>query len=120
MKHTLIRSLWNKERLCIQEEFLAFFFNRSNQLLGYKVISTGTMRNCLIDVKLLVSLTPVSLSEQVIIAHNHPSENLKPSAQDEQITKKIKEALALIDVKLLDYFILIDAGYVSFADEEWL
>jgi DNA repair protein RadC len=53
----------------------------------------------------------------VIIAHNHPSGNLKPSAQDEIITKKVKEVLALIDVKLMDHFILTEDAYVSFAEE---
>jgi len=118
--HQLIRSLWNEESINLQEQFMAFFFNRANRLIGYRVISTGTMNACVVDVKLLVSLALHCLCEQVIIAHNHPSGNLKPSTQDEVITKKVKGALALIDVQLMDHFILTQEAYVSFAEEGWL
>lgn len=117
--HRLIRSLWDEEAISLQEHFMAFFFNRANRLIGYRVISTGTMNTCIVDVKLLVSLALHCLCESVIIAHNHPSGNLKPSAQDESITKKVKEALALIDVKLMDHFILTREAYVSFAEDGW-
>jgi DNA repair protein RadC len=56
----------------------------------------------------------------VIIAHNHPSGKLEPSDIDIKVTKKIKAALDLIDVKLLDHFIVTESGYYSFAAEEHL
>jgi DNA repair protein RadC len=115
--YKLIRSVWDRERISLQEQFMAFFLNRNNRLIGYKLISTGTMKSCVVDIKLLVGMALVSQSEQVIIAHNHPSGNLNKSTQDEAITKKIKEALALIDVKLIDHFIVTDNGYLSFAEE---
>lgn len=111
--HQLIRSLWNEETISLQEQFMALFFNRANRLIGFRVISTGTMDACVVDVKLLGSLALHCLCEQVIIAHNHPSGNLKPSVQDEVIPIKVKEALALIDVKLMDHFILTQ-GYSEF------
>lgn len=75
----LIKQLWDKERIGIQEQFMTFFFNRAHKLIGYKVISTGTMNNCIVDVRLLVSLALHGLADAIIIAHNHPSENLQPS-----------------------------------------
>jgi DNA repair protein RadC len=60
------------------------------------------------------------LADAVIIAHNHPSGNIKPSTQDEALTRKIKEALVLIDVKLLDHFVLTQDAYFSFEEEGWL
>jgi DNA repair protein RadC len=69
-----------------------------------------------VDVKLVCALALHSLSSAVVIAHNHPSGNLKPSRNDFAITIKVQEALKLIDVDLLDHFIITDNGYLSFAE----
>jgi DNA repair protein RadC len=53
----------------------------------------------------------------IIISHNHPSGNLKPSPQDEQLTAKLKNGAKLLDIKLLDHLIITSEGYLSFADE---
>ena len=53
----------------------------------------------------------------MVVAHNHPSGNLKPSLPDESLTKKIKESAAMMDIKLLDHIIVTKEGYYSFADE---
>jgi DNA repair protein RadC len=53
----------------------------------------------------------------MVIAHNHPSGNLKPSKIDEALTQKLKNAAALLDVNLLDHLIVSNAGFYSFADE---
>ncbi|MBD0285231.1 MAG: JAB domain-containing protein [Flavisolibacter sp.] len=118
--YKLIRSVWDNERIHLQEQFYAFFFNRNNRMLGYKLISTGTMRACVVDIKLLAGLALVSQCEYVIITHNHPSGCLTPSEQDKAVTQKIKSALALIEVKLLDHFIVTAGGYVSFEEKGWL
>lgn len=115
--HDLIRRLWDNEMICLQEQFMALLFNTSQKMIGHRLISTGTMKSCVVDIKLLISLALHTLAENVIIVHNHPSGNLNPSLQDEVITKKIKDALALIDVKLKDHFIVTADGYTSFAEE---
>ena len=61
-----------------------------------------------------------SLAKGVIIAHNHPSGNRKPSDADNQVTKQLSEALKLFNIKLLDSIILTEKSYLSFADEEIL
>jgi len=118
--YELIRRLWDDQTICLQEQFVAFYFNTANRILGHRVICTGNMKSCLVDVKLLCSLALHSLCSAVVIAHNHPSGNLKPSDKDFAITLKIQEALRLIDVELLDHFIVTDTGYVSFAECGWL
>ena len=115
--HQLIRQLWDLEKICLQEQFVAYFFNVSNKIIGHKIISTGSMKQCVVDVRLLVSLALHCLADHVIIAHNHPSGNLKPSAFDETITLRVKEALNLIDVRLLDHLIITENEYLSFACE---
>jgi DNA repair protein RadC len=57
------------------------------------------------------------MAEGIIISHNHPSGNTKPSEHDIQITKKIKDICKLFDMKLLDHLILTDETYLSMADD---
>lgn len=118
--HDLIRRLWDNEKLSLQEQFVALFFNAGIKMIGHRVISTGNMGGCLVDVKLLCSLALHSLCCYVVIAHNHPSGNIRPSEYDIAITMKIQNALKLIDVELLDHFILVENGYISFADADLL
>jgi DNA repair protein RadC len=115
--YELINSLWNKETINLQEQFAALFFNQSKKMIGWRVISTGTMTKCIVDIKLLVSLALHCMATHVVIVHNHPSGNLKTSDSDETITKTIKDALKLIDVQLQDHFIISENGYYSFSDE---
>lgn len=94
--------------------------NTSKKTIGWKLLSTGTMANCIVDIKLLVSLALHCMATHVVIAHNHPSGNLKTSESDETITKMIKDALKLIDVQLMDHLIITENGYFSFSDEGFL
>lgn len=113
----MIRKYWNNEAIALQEQVMAFYLNNANKLIGYKLISTGTMTACLVDVKLIVSLALHCMATYVIIAHNHPSGKMQPSKQDIQITEKIKKALELIDVRLMDHIILSSENYLSLANE---
>lgn len=115
--YRLIRKLWDEERINLQEQFMALFFNINHKLIGYRLISTGSMKTCVVDIKLLVSLALHTLAEHVVIAHSHPSGNLSRSRIDDAINVKIKEALALIDVNLLDHLIITSNGYFSFVNE---
>ena len=72
----------------------------------------------MVDIRLLFGVALKSLSVALILAHNHPSGNLKPSQADRNITRKIKSAAEVLDLKILDHLILNpDGQYYSFADE---
>ena len=58
-----------------------------------------------------------ALAHGIILCHNHPSGNLHPSRQDDQLTQRLKEAALLIEMKLFDHLILADNRYYSYADE---
>lgn len=116
----MIRECWDADAICLQEQVMAFYLNNGNKLIGYRLISTGTTNACLVDIKLLVSLALHCLASFVIVAHNHPSGNTKPSQQDIKMTEKVKEALALIDIKLLDHFIITSDAFLSFSNEGYL
>ena len=115
--YNLIIQLWDKEKILLQEQFAALFFNQNKKMIGWQVLSTGTMTKCIVDIKLLASLALHTMATQVIIAHNHPSGNLTASNCDKNLAGTVKEALKLIDVTLLDHLIITNSGYLSFKDD---
>lgn len=98
------------------EEFWIFMLNRSNCIVDKKKISSGGTASTIVDIKIVLRYSIDSLAESVIIAHNHPSGNTIPSKEDEKVTLKIKNALQLMDIKLLDHLIIGNNEYYSFAD----
>ncbi|PWL32659.1 MAG: DNA repair protein [Fluviicola sp. XM-24bin1] len=109
---------FNQKLLSIQEQFLVIFLNRSNKPIGVLKLSTGGINSTVADIRLIMATALKSLSSAIIIAHNHPSGELKPSQSDIQLTKQIKDACKFFDLQLLDHLILNPVGeYSSFADE---
>ncbi|HEY8733924.1 MAG TPA: JAB domain-containing protein [Puia sp.] len=97
---------------------MALFFNNGNQLISYRLLSTGNIRGTIIDVQLLVCLALHTMASKVIVVHNHPSGKLEVSKSDIEITKKIKSALKLIDVLLIDHLIITEDFYLSMQAHE--
>ena len=100
----------------IYESFFLLLLNNQNQTLGYAKISQGGITGTVVDVRIVAKYVVDSLATGIILAHNHPSGNLKPSQQDIDITKKIKEAMKLFDVTVLDHIIITVDNFYSFAD----
>jgi DNA repair protein RadC len=108
-----VRPRWNEELINLQEQSMALYFNNANQLISYRLLSTGNIRGTIIDVQLLVCLALHTMASKVIVVHNHPSGKLEASKSDVKITKQIKEALELIDALLLDHLIITADFYLS-------
>lgn len=115
--HQVLLSMWDKELMDLQEQFSVFFLNRNNEMIGYKLITTGNLTSTIVDKKFIASLALSCMACSVIVAHNHPSGNLKPSKQDIDITKQLSEGMKLLDIKVIDHLILSSNGYYSFAEE---
>jgi DNA repair protein RadC len=113
----LFRSLFDDETLDFQEQFLVLFLSRNNSVVGYYPTSKGGMTGTVADPRLIMAAALKVPCCAMVLAHNHPSGNLKPSRADEQLTTKIKEAGLLLDIRVLDHIILTRDGYFSFADE---
>lgn len=103
--------------ICYKEYFKVLFLNQSNQVLGYTLISEGGITETCADIRVILQAALLTNSVAIILAHNHPSGNLKPSRQDMEITKQVKEAARLMRITVTDHLILTDTGYYSFADE---
>lgn len=99
------------------EEFWVAFLNRSNKIIGLKSISRGGIHGTVVDSRVIFKKALDMMSSAIILFHNHPSGNLKPSAQDDTITKQIKDAGKLLDILILDHLIVSDKSFYSYADQ---
>lgn len=101
----------------IYEEMYILLLNRTNKVIGHARISQGGTTGTVCDPKLIAFYAINSLASGVIMVHNHPSGNPQPSGLDIQITKKVRDALRLLDVNLLDHLILTHDRCLSMQDE---
>ena len=99
------------------EEFWMLLIGRSQKVLGKELISKGGLSETWVDIKIIYSTALQYQATGIMLVHNHPSGNLKPSQQDINLTKRIAEAGRILDIKVLDHLIITDKGYYSFADE---
>jgi len=99
------------------EEFHLLLLNRTNVVIRKEFVSRGGVSGTVVDSKIIFKIALEHLASSIILCHNHPSGNLKPSAEDISLTKKIKEAGVFLEIPILDHVIFSDTGYFSFADE---
>lgn len=113
----LLKELWNENTIEMQEEFKVLLLNRSNKVIGIYEASAGGITGTVADPRLILAVAIKSLSVSIILSHNHPSGNLKPSKADEELTQKIKVAASYHDIRVIDHIIITSEGYYSFADD---
>ena len=99
------------------EEFWIVLLKRNSELIKKLRISAGGVAGTVADTKIIFNHALAELASSVVLVHNHPSGNLKPSSQDTNLTKRTVEAGKLLDILVIDHLIFTDAGYYSFADE---
>ncbi len=102
------------------EEFWILLLSRSNKVIELKMISKGGITGTVVDVRLIFAEALAQKACAMILSHNHPSGNLKPSESDIRLTKKMCEAGKILDIPVLDHIIATDSAYFSFADESML
>ena len=100
-----------------REVFAVAFLNQANRINHIETVSEGGITGTIADPRVILKKALEENAVSLILCHNHPSGSLKPSRQDEEITKKIKEAAKYFDIKVLDHIIVSETGYFSFADE---
>lgn len=105
----------------LQDEQIEYFFlillSRSNQVMKKHLISQGGTAGTVVDTKLVFKAALEHLAQSMILVHNHPSGNLKPSEQDKRLTERMVKVGRELDLPILDHVIFTDVGYFSFADE---
>lgn len=100
-----------------REVFAVLYLNRANKINHFEIVSEGGITGTVADPRVILRRALEQDAVSIILSHNHPSGSLKPSRADEQLTTKIKEAAAYMDIKVIDHIIVSEAGYYSFADE---
>jgi DNA repair protein RadC len=98
------------------EVFAVLFLNQANKVKHFKIMSRGGIAGTVADPRVILKEALEQSATSIILSHNHPSGNLKPSIQDIDLTHKIKIAASYLDIKVLDHIIVSDEGYYSFAD----
>lgn len=99
------------------EVFAVVFLNQANKINHFEIISSGGITGTVADPRVILKKALENNAVSIVLSHNHPSGNLRPSRADEELTKKIKEAAKYFDIKVLDHIIVSEDGFYSFADE---
>ncbi len=99
------------------EEFWVLMLNQSGRVIAKELISRGVIAGTVADPKIIFNLALQHSATSIVMAHNHPSGNLKPSQLDIDLTKKIVNAGKMLDMNVLDHLIITNDGFYSFADE---
>lgn len=102
------------------EEFWLLLLDRANQFIKEYQLSKGGVSGTVVDCKLIFKKAIEHTASSVILCHNHPSGNVKPSAADISLTRKIKQAGILLDIAVLDHIVIAADKYYSFADENMI
>ena len=110
------RMVWDDQRLNFAEEFLMICLNGGHQSLGWVKVSSGGFNAAVVDPRVVFSIALQTASSAIIIGHNHPSGGLIASPDDIEVTRKLREAGNLLDIKLLDHIILTRDSYYSLAE----
>jgi len=100
-----------RENMQYSEVMFALFLDQANQPICVTKLGEGTLSACLVNTAKLYQTAILSNCKSVVIAHNHPSGNLKASDADINLTRKISDSLELLDLKLLDSLIVTDKGF---------
>ncbi len=103
-----------------QEVFAVVFLNRGNKVIHLEIISQGGLTGTVADPRVILKKALENDATSLVLCHNHPSGNLRPSKADEILTQKIKQAAAFLDISIMDHIIVSNEGYFSFADEGML
>ena len=115
--YDILLKAWDENKIELLEQFKVLLLNRANKVLGIYEVSTGGISGTVADPRLIFVAALKANASSIVISHNHPSGNLKPSRQDEELTSKIKQAGQFLDIKVLDHLIVTPEAYYSFADD---
>jgi len=114
--YDILLSNWS-DQIEMVEEFNVLLLNRANRVLCFFNVSKGGQSGTVVDAKVVFTAALKTRSSSLILSHNHPSGQLRPSLADIELTKKLVAGAKLLDLSVLDHLIIPPHGYYSFADE---
>lgn len=115
--YKILRRAWDENKVELLEQFKILLLDQQNNCLGVSNIATGGIASCLADPRVIFVTALKAKASSIILAHNHPSGSLQPSAADIALTRKLHQGGGLLDIAVLDHLILTPESYRSLADE---
>ncbi|WP_442795411.1 JAB domain-containing protein [Pelobium manganitolerans] len=113
----LLQETWDQDKIDLLEQFKILLLNKGNRVIGLYEVSSGSVSGTLADPKLIFATAIKACASGIILTHNHPSGNLKPSNADIALTRRIKAGGELLDIAVLDHVIISSEGFCSLVDE---
>lgn len=99
-----------------KEEFIVIALSRARKMIGFYKVSSGGVTGTVADPKVIFQFALLSNASAILLCHNHPSGNLKPSQQDGELTHKLSKAGKFLDIEVIDHLIITSEGYYSFSE----
>ena len=115
--YRLLLQTWDKSKIELVEQFKVLLLNRDKRVLGICTLTSGTICGTIADPKQVFGVALKGNAVEIMIAHNHPSGSLRPSKNDEELTKRMIAAGYILELKLIDHIIVSVEGFYSFAQE---
>ena len=103
-----------------REEFWAIYLNQSNRIIRKERLSAGGLTGTYVDIRLIMKEAILCNATGMIISHNHPSGNEKPSGEDNRITEQVKKAADTLNIRLVDHVIITSNTYYSYVENGML
>lgn len=101
-----------------RESFKVVLLNQACRVLGIASISEGGISSTCVDVRLILQAALLANATQIILVHNHPSGNIKPSSLDDILTERVRKAAELMEIHVIDHVIITpEEGHYSYYDE---
>ena len=114
------KHLFDKDLIAYREEFIVVYLDQGHKTIGWYKAAVGGISSCIVEPRTILGIALQAPVSSILLFHNHPSGNLKPSQADVAITKKLVSAGEMIEIKVLDHIIISNSGYFSFLDEGML
>jgi len=117
LAYQILKQSWDQNKLELLEEFKVILLNRQNRVLGVLNVAQGGLSEVMVDPKVIFSAALKACASGIVLSHNHPNSELRPSEADVKLTGKMVEGGELLGVRVHDHVIISAYGYFSFADE---
>ena len=114
--YNILLSTFRDGTIEYREYAKVLYLNQQNEVIAYNTISEGGLTETAVDVRMILQGALLTNATQVILTHNHPSGNLKPSIHDDQLTERLRKACEIMRINLVDHLIVTTNGYYSYKD----
>jgi DNA repair protein RadC len=114
----LLRDIWDDGTIQLREEFVVLLLNNAKRCLGWSKISSGGATATIVDPATIFQVALLTSATSIILAHNHPSGNVRPSKSDKTLTDRIKKSGQMLGIEVEDHIILTAKKSLSFKAEK--